>query len=125
MDYFDMAANSDRAASHGWWRRMVQDGPWGEGSGSGRVGPPGPEKFDGIAKLFGTTPERVAQMVAADWFGVQTEASVSDRVLNLSHLIDALSDEDAEMVEDLIRRLSRPLRRTVAIRDSSEQADED
>jgi hypothetical protein len=30
---------------------------------------------------------------------------VSDRVLNLSHVLDALSDEDAKLVEHIARRL--------------------
>jgi hypothetical protein len=108
MGYIDMQvrSESDKAMSHAWWRRLVQDGPWGEGAGTGRVNPPGPERLDGIAKLFGTTPNRVAQMIAADWYGVQTAVGVSDRVLNLSHLIDALDDQDASLVESLLRRLS-------------------
>jgi hypothetical protein len=114
MDYIDMSAGSDRALSHGWWRRMVLDGPWGEASGAGRVNPPAPEKLDGIAKLFGTTRERVAQMIAADWYGVQVGFAVSDRVLNVSHLIDRLSDEDASLHEALLRRLSGG--RTVQVR---------
>lgn len=119
MDYIDMQVQSDKALSHAWWRRLVQDGPWGESSGTGRVNPPSPERLDGIGKLFGTTPDRVAQMIAADWYGVQTGVGVSARVLNLSHLIDDLSDEDAELVESLLRRLSRPLHRTVQERADS------
>lgn len=105
MDYIDMSVQSGRALSHAWWRRLVQDGPWGASYGSGRVGPPSEERLDGIAQLFGTTRERVAQMIAADWYGVQTGVGVSARVLNLSHLIDALDDEDAALAERLLRRL--------------------
>jgi len=104
-----MQVYSDNALSHGWWRRLVQEGPWGVSSGTGRVGPPSEERLGGIAKLFGTTPERVAQMIAADWYGVQTGVGVSDRVLNLSHLIDGLDDADASLVESLLRRLTRSL----------------
>jgi hypothetical protein len=119
IDYIDMSAKSDRALSHGWWRRLVLDGPWGEGSGAGRVNPPSPEKIDGIAKLFGTTSERVAQMIAADWYGVQRGIGVSDRVLNLSHVIDRLTDGDAALVEEVARRLAPP-RRTVMRRAPAE-----
>jgi hypothetical protein len=114
MDYIDMSAKSNRALSHGWWRRLVLDGPWGEASGAGRVNPPGPEKIDGIASLFETSPERVARMIAADWYGVQRGIGVSDRVLNVSHLIDRLSDEDALLHASLLRRLTGG--RTVAVR---------
>jgi hypothetical protein len=100
-----MDAESGRARSHGWWRRLVEHGPWGVGYSTGRVGPPDREALDGIAKLFGTSPTRVAEMVAADWYDVRTEMEVSDRVLNLSHVLDALSDEDAKLVELVARRL--------------------
>lgn len=105
-----MDAESGRARSHGWWRRLVEDGPWGKGYRTGRVGPPDREALEGIAKLFGTSPTRVAEMVAADWYGVSTEMEVSDRVLNLSHVLDALSHEDAKLVEDIARRLAYPER---------------
>jgi hypothetical protein len=120
MDYVDMQVGSRRARSHAWWRRMVEYGPWGGGSsGAGRVGPPEREAIPGIAVLFDTTPERVAEMIAADWYGVETDARVSSRVLNLSHLVDGLDDEDVALVEKLVRRLS-PRRRTVEVRASDE-----
>jgi hypothetical protein len=119
MDYIDMSAGSDRALSHGWWRRMVLDGPWGERSGAGRVNPPAHEKLDGIAKLFGTTPKRVAQMIAADWYGVQTDDAPSARALNLIHVFEALDDEDAALTESLMRRLTGKPRRTTAVRRDS------
>lgn len=119
MDYTELQVHSDKALSHAWWRRLVQYGPWGEGPSTGRVTPPGPERIDGIAKLFGTTPDRVAQMIAADWYGVQPEAGVSARVLDLSHLIDALDDKDTALVESLLRRLSGRGRRTVLLRAGS------
>lgn len=106
MGYPAMQVHSDDALSHAWWRRLVQYGPWGEGPKTGRVTPPSPERLEGIAKLFGTTPERVAQMIAADWYGVRRGIAVSDRVLNVSHLIDRLSDEDAELHAALLRRLT-------------------
>lgn len=101
-----MDADSGRARSHGWWRRLVEYGPWGSGYNTGRVGPPDREALDGIAGLFGTSPERVAEMVAADWYGVRAEVEVSDRVLNLSHVLDALSDADAHLVWHIAQRLA-------------------
>jgi hypothetical protein len=105
-DFVTMDADSGRARSHGWWRRLVEYGPWGSGYNTGRVGPPDREALDGIAGLFGTSPERVAEMVAADWYGVRAEVEVSDRVLNLSHVLDTLSDEDAHLVWRIAQRLA-------------------
>jgi hypothetical protein len=105
-EFVAMDAESDRARSHAWWKRLVTYGAWGQGWTGGRVGPPDREALDGIAKLFGTTPERVAEMVAADWYGVNTEVEVSARVLNLSHILDSLSEDDAKLVESLARRLA-------------------
>jgi hypothetical protein len=48
----------------------------------------------------------VAEMIAADWYGVRIEREASDRVLNLSHVLDALTDEDAMLVERMARRLA-------------------
>jgi hypothetical protein len=45
-------------------------------------------------------------MVAADWYGVVTTVEVSDRVANLSHLIDALNSKDAKLIESIARRLA-------------------
>lgn len=103
MDYVSMQVNSDGARSHGWWRNLVENGPWG---GKSRVGPPGPEALPGIAKLFSTTPEQVAVMIAADWYGVHRDTAVSPRMLRLAPMIDRLDDADAGFVEMLAHRLA-------------------
>jgi len=105
-DYISMSVESDRARSHGWWRNVIEYGPW-KGPGSTRVGPPDPEALPGIAKLFGTTPDQVAVMIAADWYGVYPDSEVSPRALQLSPILDSLDDEDAKIVEHLARRLAR------------------
>lgn len=104
QDYVEMSVNSDRARSHAWWKKLVDVGAWG--GDAGRVGPPDPESLDGIAKLFGTTREQVAEMVAADWYGVVPTSQPSALVMRLAPLVDALSEGDATLVEHLIRRLS-------------------
>jgi hypothetical protein len=100
-----MSFESSRARSHGWWKNLVEYGAW-RGPGGVRVGPPDPEALDGIALLFGTTTDQVSEMVAADWYGVTRDSEVSTRVLRMGHLIDALDERDAELVEHLARRLA-------------------
>ncbi|MCO5994767.1 hypothetical protein [Actinoallomurus rhizosphaericola] len=107
-DYYSMAWESDRARSHGWWKNLIEYGAWQGPPGGGRVGPPDPEALDGIAKLFGTTTERVSAMIAADWYGVRPDTDLSARVLSLGPVLDRLTDSDAELVEDLARRLAQP-----------------
>jgi hypothetical protein len=102
-----MSVECGRARSHTWWKRLVEHGPWGQGPGYGRVGPPDPEALEGIAELFGTTVEQVAAMVAADWYGVNPDTDVSTRVLRLGPVLDNLDDADAELVKSLAHRLSR------------------
>jgi len=102
-DYISMSVLSDRARSHGWWRNVVEYGPW-QGPGETRVGPPTPEAVHGIAKLFGTTPERVSEMIAADWYGVEKNSEFSARVKKLAPNIDLLDEADAELVDQMIRR---------------------
>jgi hypothetical protein len=104
-DYVAMSYESDRARSHGWWKNLVEYGAW-KGPGSTRVGPPDPEALEGIAKLFGTTIDRVAAMVAADWYEVYPDAEISARALSLGPTIDLLSETDAELVEALVHRLA-------------------
>lgn len=103
-DYITMSVESDRARSHGWWRNVVEHGPW-RGPGSSRVGPPDPEALPGIAKLFGTTPSQVAVMVAADWYGVYPDTDISGRTLQLGPILDSLNEKDARLVEAVARRL--------------------
>jgi hypothetical protein len=105
-DYLTMSVECDRARSHGWWKNMVEYGAW-QGPGNNRVGPPDPEALDGIAKLFGTTREQVATMVAADWYGVYPDTDISARTLRLGPALDDLTDTDAEMLEALARRLAQ------------------
>lgn len=100
-----MQIECDEVRSHTWWKRLVEDGPWGGRHGYGRVTPPERDIIEPIAKMFRTTSERVAEMIAADWYGVNTEVSVSNRTRNLSHLLDALNEDDASLIETIARRL--------------------
>jgi hypothetical protein len=104
MDFMTMSFNSGRARSHGWWRNLVEHGPW-RGPGATRVGPPDPEALPGIARLFGTSEDQVRIMVAADWYGVHPNQDVSALARRLSPALDRLSEEDVELVQALLRRL--------------------
>lgn len=84
----------------------MEHGPW-QTRGYGRVAPPTPDKLEAIAKLFQTSTERVAAMIAADWYDVQPKTQVSARVLRIESMLDKLTDSDADMVEALARRLAR------------------
>src|SRR5580693_3377266 len=104
--YLRMQIECDEVRSHTWWKRLVEDGPWGGRHGYGRVTPPERDIIEPSAKMFGTTSERVAEMIAADWYGVSSEVGVSDRTRNLSHLLDALNEDDASLIEAIARRLT-------------------
>lgn len=101
-----MSVNADQARSHSWLKNMAEQGAWGS-AGSGRVGPPTPEQFPGLAKLLGTTREAVAAMVVADFYGVGNDEGYSARVQRLAPNLDALDDGDATMIENLVLRLGR------------------
>jgi hypothetical protein len=49
-------------------------------------------------------------MVAADWYGVQPETEISDRVLRLTPILDSLDEADAELMKRLIHRLTNDQR---------------
>ncbi|MFI2734767.1 hypothetical protein [Streptomyces sp. NPDC018711] len=103
-DYIEMQVESDKARSHSWWRNVVEYGPW-RGPGNTRVGPPTPDEFPGIAKLFGTSEEQVQAMIAADWYNIEPHGGVSPRVMNLAPMLDQLSDEQADALGVIVRAL--------------------
>jgi hypothetical protein len=103
-DWVTMSVEADRARSHSWLKNMAEQGAWGN-AGAGRVGPPTPDQFSGLAKLLGTTPEQVAAMVCTDFYGIDTGAGHSARVQRLAPAIDGLREADATFVESLINRL--------------------
>lgn len=100
-----MSVAADQARSHSWLKNMAEQGAWGS-AGSGRVGPPTPDQFPGLAKLLGTTKEAVAAMVAADFYGIDTGEGHSARVQRMAPMIDSLTDDDGNLVEGLVGRLS-------------------
>ncbi|MET7304986.1 hypothetical protein [Embleya sp. NPDC005575] len=110
MDYIAMQVGCDRARSHSWWRNVVEYGPW-KGS-QGRTGPPTPDEWDGIAKLFGTTRDQVRAMIAADWFGIQPGTEVSARVMKLAPLVDKLTEKEAEALAVVVQSMTLPLPRS-------------
>jgi hypothetical protein len=76
-----------------------------------RVGPPTPEAIPGIAKLFNTTEEQVASMIAVDWYGVQAGAEVSAQAQKIAAVLSTLEQGDLDLVEDLVRRLAKPIKK--------------
>lgn len=103
-----MSYEAERARSHSWLKNMAENGAWGS-AGAGRVGPPTPEEFPGLAKLLGTTKEQVAAMIVTDFYGIDnTAGEYSARIRSLAPMIDDLADEDAELVEQTVRRLGKP-----------------
>jgi len=106
MDYVRMSVASDQARSHSWLKNMTERGAWGK-SGAGRIGPPTPSEFPGLARLLGTTEKVVAAMVVADFYGVDLETGYSARTQRMAPLLDGLEDSDADLVEKLVLRLAR------------------
>lgn len=85
---------------------MAEHGAWGRG-GAGRVGPPTPDQFPGLARLLGTSEDQIAAMVVADFYKVDTGNEFSARVRRLAPKLENLAEDDADMVEELVARLSR------------------
>ncbi|BBH16806.1 hypothetical protein Back2_10930 [Nocardioides baekrokdamisoli] len=103
-DWIEMSVDADRVRSHSWLKNMAERGAWGS-AGAGRVGPPTPDDFGGLAKLLGTSREQVASMVCADFYGVDTGSGYSATVQRLAPTIDELDLDDVVLVEKLIARL--------------------
>lgn len=105
-DWVSMSVGADQARSFSWMKNMTENGAWGTG-GAGRVGPPTKADFKGFAKLLGVTPEQVGRMVVMDFYGVETLGEYSPRVDRLAPLLDALSEDDADLIESVARRLAK------------------
>jgi len=103
--YVAMSYECDQVRSHGWWKNLVDYGPW-KGPNHTRVNPPDPQSLTGIAKLFGTSAEEVAAMVAVDWYGVHRDVEMSARAQRLAPILDKLSESDVGLVDALAQRLS-------------------
>jgi hypothetical protein len=104
MRYQDMAAGCEDARSMAWWNNLVRFGAWG---GPGHLSPPSDVEIPRIAKFFGRSEDQLRAMIAADWYGVSQGDTVemSPRMRSLETAIDGLTDEDFELVANLVRRL--------------------
>lgn len=105
MRLVDMQNGCNDARSSAWWNNLIRYGAW-NGPGTTRVSPPPPEAINGIADLFGVTPEEVNRMIAADWYDVQPAPEFSPRVRRWAPLIDRLNTDDANYLRRLLRRLA-------------------
>jgi hypothetical protein len=68
------------------------------------VNPPEPRTWAKFADAFGVTADDVRRMIAHEWLQVK-QADHSERVIALAAGLDKLSDEDAELISQLVRRL--------------------
>ena len=95
--YVDLWQRSGEVRSTAWFNNLLNKGP-------SAVSPPEKPDFEAFAKLLDTTARHVAEMIAEEWYGVAT-ADISERVRALAPRLDALSAEDAGLVEQLVQRL--------------------
>ena len=49
------------------------------------------------------------EMIAVDWYGVGSQLGLTARVRQLGPVLDELSEADADLVEQLARRLGQKL----------------
>jgi hypothetical protein len=68
------------------------------------AGPPEPTTWAKFAEAFGVTVDDVRRMIAHEWLQVK-QADHSERVTALATRLDKLSDEDAELISQLVSRL--------------------
>lgn len=89
LRFQDIAAGCDHVRSATWWNQVHN---------AKAVSPPAVELMPYLGKVLGFPAEAVAEMVAAQWYGV-TKADVSERVARMAPLIDSLSEEMAAVLE--------------------------
>ncbi|MFH9038885.1 hypothetical protein ACH4FA_05910 [Streptomyces sp. NPDC017966] len=97
--YEQMAEESGGARSASWWRHVQLEQ-------TDRFNPPPPKDLPGIAKLFGGTEEQVAAMIAHEFYGVTRFPELrSERERRFARDLNALSEKDADLVLELVKRL--------------------
>ncbi|MFD0001386.1 hypothetical protein ACFVJ4_03040 [Streptomyces sp. NPDC127178] len=100
ITYEQMAEESGGTRSASWWRHVQLEQ-------SDRFNPPPPKDLPGVAKLFGATEEQVAAMIAHEFYGVTRFPNPrSERERRFAEDLNALSEEDADLVLRLVKRLS-------------------
>jgi hypothetical protein len=96
--YQDLAAGCGHVRSSAWFNNLVKYGAW-------YVGPPTRDAWQGLATLLRIDVTHVRTLIAHEWYGVRP-SQVSDRVGGLAGHLDALCEDDAVLVGELVRRLS-------------------
>lgn len=100
--YEQMSEESGGTRSASWWRHVQLEQ-------TDQYNPPPPKDLQGIAKLFGTTVESVAAMIAQEFYGVSKFPNPrSDREHAFSRHLRELSEEDTQLALELIKRLGSP-----------------
>jgi hypothetical protein len=101
LTYEQMAEESGGTRGASWWRHVQLEQ-------TDRFIPPPPKDLPGIAKLFGGTEEQVAAMIAHEFYGVTRFPNLrSERELRFAKDLNALSEEDTELMLELVKRLNR------------------
>lgn len=101
ITYEQMAEESGGTRSASWWRHVHLEQ-------TDLFNPPPPKDLPGIAKLFGTTEEQVAAMIAHEFYGVARYPNLrSERERHFAQDLNALSAEDSDLVLELVKRLNR------------------
>ncbi|MET7643887.1 hypothetical protein ABZS83_09625 [Streptomyces sp. NPDC005426] len=100
ITYEQMAKECGGTRSASWWRHVQLEQ-------TDLYSPPPPKDLPGIAKLFGATEEQVAAMIAREFYGVSRYPNLrSERERHFAQDLNALSEEDAALVLDLVKRLN-------------------
>lgn len=99
LRYADLEARCRRARSTAWFNILVNQGTWA-------VNPPPQSTWKPLAGLLEVSEDTVREMIAEQWYGVSVHDHVSARVKVLAPRLDALSDQDAALIDNLLQRLT-------------------
>ena len=105
VTYGAMETQCGRVCSYGWLQRLATCAdPWKDHL-AGRK-PPSRSALPKLAKMMRVDEPTLRTWIAREWYGVETP-DFSDRVKGLAPAIDALSDEAANAVGELMLLLAR------------------
>jgi hypothetical protein len=99
MRYEDLVRESDRVRSTAWFHKLLNsDDPWA-------VSPPSRADAEAFSKVIGRgSPDFVMALIAEEWFGIVRSEDTA-RVRGIAGQLDALSDADFRLVQQMVTRL--------------------
>ncbi|MET8748081.1 hypothetical protein [Streptomyces sp. NPDC004728] len=87
----------DGSRSTAWWNNMAN---------YRMETPPGPKYLPGVAAVLKLSERRVAELIAAQWYGVRPDDKIPESLRSLVSVLEGVDPDDLPLLEQLAQSLS-------------------